>query len=246
MTIHPSALIHPNVRLGRNVVVGPFSVINDNVVIGDDSVIGSHTEIGVPHQDNLGQLVIGPRSVIRSHTVLYSGSSFEERLETGHHVSIREGTKAGKNLRVGSYSDIQGNVVIGDYVRLHSNVHLGKQTSIGNFVWIFPFVVTTNDPQPPSEQVLGCKVEDYVAIATGAILLPGVTIGHDSLIGANSTVNKNVDPYSLIVGSPARKIKDVRELRDSNSRQSYPWRMNFSRGYPEDVILKWNEESKVE
>lgn len=246
MTIHPSAIIHPNARLGRNVVVGPFSIINENVVIGDDSVIGSHTEIGVPHQDNLGQLVIGPRSIIRSHTVLYSGSSFEERLETGHHVSIREGTKAGKNLRVGSYSDIQGDVVIGDYVRLHSNVHLGKQTSIGNFVWIFPFVVTTNDPQPPSEQVLGCKIEDYVAIATGAILLPGVIIGHDSLIGANSTVNKNVDPYSLIVGSPARKIKDVRELRDSNSRQSYPWRMNFSRGYPEDVILKWNEESKVE
>lgn len=246
MTIHPSAIIHPNVRLGRNVSVGPFSIINENVVIGDDSVIGSHTEIGVPYQDYLGELVIGPRSVIRSHTILYSGSSFEERLETGHHVSIREGTKAGKNLRVGSYSDIQGDVVIGDYVRLHSNVHLGKQTSIGNFVWIFPFVVTTNDPQPPSQQVLGCKVEDYVAIATGAILLPGVIIGHDSLIGANSTVNKNVDPYSLIVGSPARKIKDVRELRDSNSRQSYPWRMNFTRGYPEDVILKWSEESKVE
>jgi acyl-[acyl carrier protein]--UDP-N-acetylglucosamine O-acyltransferase len=245
MTIHPSAIIHPSVHLGRNVSVGPFSVINENVVIGDDSVIGSHTEIGIPHQENLGQLFIGPRSVIRSHTVLYSGSSFEERLETGHHVSIREGTKAGKNLRVGSYSDIQGDVEIGDFVRLHSNVHLGKQTKIGNYVWIFPFVVTTNDPQPPSEQVLGCQIEDYVAIATGAILLPGIHVGHDSLVGANSTVNKNVEPFSLIVGSPGRKIKDVRDLKGADSTQSYPWRMHFKRGYPEDVIRSWEEEFKV-
>ncbi len=245
MTIHPTAVIHPGAKLGKAVSVGPFSIINENVEIGANSTIGSHCEIGISHANSNENLVIGDESIIRSHSVMYSGSTFGCKLETGHHVSLREGTKAGENLRVGSYSDIQGDLVIGNFVRLHSNVHLGKQTIIGNYVWIFPFVVTTNDPQPPSEQVLGCHVEDFVAIATGAILLPGVVVGHDSLIGANSTVNKNVEPFSLMVGSPARKIKDVRDLKDTNSRQSYPWRMHFRRGYPEEVIKSWEETLKT-
>jgi acetyltransferase-like isoleucine patch superfamily enzyme len=245
MLIHPTAVIHPKAKLGNAVSVGAFSIVNENVEIGANSIIGSHCEIGISRPDNHENLVIGAESIIRSHSVLYAGSKFGNKLETGHHVSIREGTKAGDNLRVGSYSDIQGDLVIGNFVRLHSNVHLGKQTTIGNYVWIFPFVVTTNDPQPPSELVLGCQIEDYVAIATGAILLPGVHVGHDSLVGANSTVNKNVEPFSLIVGSPGRKIKDVRDLKSADSRQSYPWRMHFRRGYPEEVIRSWEDEFKI-
>jgi len=242
MTIHPSALIHPNASLGTNVSVGAFTIINEGVVIASDTSIGSHCELGIQHPENRNQLVIGRESRIRSHTVIYGGSTFGDQLETGHHVSLREGITAGKNLRVGSYSDVQGSLSIGDFVRLHSNVHLGKNTKIGSFVWVFPFVVTTNDPQPPSEQVLGCTIEDYSAIATGAILLPGVVIGHDSLVGANSTVNKSVEPFSLVVGSPARRIKDTRELKNHEGNQSYPWRRHFKQGYPDEVLLQWSSE----
>ena len=52
--------------------------------------------------------MIGPNSNIRSHTVIYQGATFEEKLETGHHSLIRENIHAGKNLRVGSYSELEG------------------------------------------------------------------------------------------------------------------------------------------
>jgi acetyltransferase-like isoleucine patch superfamily enzyme len=242
MLIHQTALVSPKAKIGKNVSIGAFTLIEDNVQIDDDSVVGSHCLIGVKNPNHSGELYLGAKSHIRSHSVIYSGSHFGDNLETGHHVSLREGIEAGKNLRVGSYSDLQGDLKIGDFVRLHSNVHLGKQTVVGNFVWIFPFVVTTNDPQPPSHEVLGCRIEDYVAIATGSILLPGVKIGNDSLIGANSTVNRDVEPFSLVVGSPARKIKDVREVRNKEGKSSYPWRSHFTRGYPQEIIDFWEKE----
>jgi acyl-[acyl carrier protein]--UDP-N-acetylglucosamine O-acyltransferase len=243
MTINTTAIVHPDANLGKNVSVGSFSVIHENVVIGDNTTIGSFCELGIKHPSYDSNLIVGENSVIRSHSVLYAGSKFGANLETGHHVSLREGILAGQNLRVGSYSDIQGDLLIGNFVRLHSSVHLGKHTQIGNFVWIFPFVVTTNDPQPPSEFVLGCIIEDYAAIATASILLPGVRIGHDSLIGANSTVVKDVEPFSLAVGSPARRIKDVRDLKNHELKNSYPWRQHFKRGYPPEVLEKWNTET---
>jgi acetyltransferase-like isoleucine patch superfamily enzyme len=242
MTRHPTALVHPSAKIGANVSIGAFTIIEENVEIGENTSIGSHCLIGVLNQNNTLDLKIGKDSVIRSHSVMYRGSTFGDQLETGHHVSLREGIQAGKNLRVGSYSDLQGDLSIGNFARLHSNVHLGKETKIGNFVWIFPFVVTTNDPQPPSNHVLGCTIEDYSAIATGSIILPGVVVGHDSLVGANSTVNKDIEPYSLVVGSPARRIKDVRDLKDPESNQSYPWRKHFHRGYPKEILEIWAQE----
>jgi acetyltransferase-like isoleucine patch superfamily enzyme len=242
MPIHSTALIHPSAVIGEEVSIDAFTIVNENVKIGSGTKIGSHCQIGVPNSNNQGPLTIGRNSTIRSHSIIYSGSTFGEYLETGHHVSLREGMIVGVNLRVGSYSDLQGDLKVGDYVRLHSSVHLGRQTQIGNFVWIFPFVVTTNDPMPPSNFVAGCTIEDYSAIATGAILLPGVKVGHDSLVGANSTVNKDVEPFSLVVGSPARRIRDVRELTNQEDIQAYPWRRHFRRGYPEEIIKMWESQ----
>jgi acetyltransferase-like isoleucine patch superfamily enzyme len=241
--VHPTALVNKKVEIPNSVKIGPYSVIHENVVIGEDSVIGSFCEIGIQNSFNLNQeLIIGRKALIRSHTIIYSGSKFGDFLETGHHVSLREKIYSGENLRVGSYSDLQGDIELGEYVRLHSNVHLGKQTKIGNFVWIFPFVVTTNDPTPPSNIVKGCTVNDFSVIATGSILIPGVIVGENSLVGANSTVNRNVAPFSVVVGNPAKYIKDVRDLvlPDGSGVKAYPWNRHFKRGFPDDVIEGWN------
>lgn len=74
---------------------------------------------------------------------------------------LRLGKKviAGKNLQIGTLSDLQGHCEIGDYVRLHSNVHI--KSVPGNFVWIFPYVVLTNDPYPPSDSLVGVTVQDF-------------------------------------------------------------------------------------
>ncbi len=223
-------------------------MVRDNVQIGDGTTIGSHCDIGhptpSPGKDNL--LKIGSDSLIRSHSVFYEASTFGDRLTTGHRVTVRENTFAGENLQIGTLSDIQGHCTIGDFVRFHSNVHIGQQSRIGDFVWIFPYVVLTNDPHPPSDVMAGVSVGDYAAIATMSVVLPGVTIGEDALVGAHSSVTKDVDPNTVVVGAPAKFVCDTSaiKLKDGTNRSAYPWRHHFHRGYPEDVVREWLREAE--
>jgi len=240
--IHPTALVSPRARLGRNVSIGPFTVIHDEVEIGANGQVGSHCELGHPAgAAGAGPLVVGADSTIRSHSVFYQGSTFGEGLVTGHRVTVREGTQAGRGLQIGTLGDIQGSCVIGEYVRFHSNVHIGKHSRVGDYVWIFPYVVLTNDPHPPSEVQMGVTVGDFAAIATMSIVLPGVEIGRGALVGAHSSVNRRVDADSVVAGAPAKFVcrTDEIKLKDGSGRPAYPWRRHFTRGYPAEAVQQW-------
>lgn len=239
--IHPTALIGDGVTIGRGVAIGPRAIVYDNVCIGDHSQIGADVILGEPLADIYRSpddyvnpvLEIGKSSLVRSGSILYAGSEFGDKLETGHRVTIREGTRAGKNLRVGTLSDIQGDCQIGDFVRCHSNVHIGQKSVIGDYVWIFPYVVLTNDPHPPSSHLMGVTVEDFAVVATMSVVLPGVTIGRDALVGAGSIVNRNVGAEDVVVGNPAKRVASVRDVKSKESGLAvYPWRLHFDRGMP--------------
>lgn len=247
--IHPTAIVSPKAVIGLNVEIGAFSIIYDNVVIGDNSVIGAFCEIGILSALSDGSpLVIGQGSLIRSHSIFYQASSFGENLTTGHRVTVREGTKAGKNLQIGTLSDLQGDCLIGDYVRLHSNVHIGKKSTIESFVWLFPYVVLTNDPTPPSETLQGCTIQQYAIVATSAVILPGVTVGQHALVAALACVGKDVPERSIFGGVPAKLITATSniKLRDGSNRNAYPWTTHFHRGYPSEVVNQWLRESQPE
>lgn len=243
LSVHPTAIIHKNAKLGVNVTIGAYTIIHENVNIGDNTFIGSHCEIGHPAHNAADRsiLVIGKNSHIRSHSIFYEGSTFGENLVTGHRVTVREKTRAGRNLQIGTLSDIQGHCEIGDFVRFHSNVHIGQHSKIHNYVWIFPYVVLTNDPHPPSDIMMGVTVEDYVAIATMSIILPGVTVKKGALVGAHSSVSKDVEENAVVAGSPAKYICETSKikLKDGSENSAYPWRRHFHRGYLPETVLQW-------
>lgn len=244
--IHPTAIVSPSARLGKNVKVGPYTIIHGNVIIEDDGVIDAYCEIGYPAKnlsDNL-MLKIGKNSLIRSHSILYAGSIFGDNLVTGHRVTVRERTTAGRNFQIGTLTDIQGHCEIGDFVRFHSNVHIGQHSKVKDYVWIFPYVVLTNDPHPPSNIMMGVTLEKYVAVATMSVVLPGVNVGEGALVGAHSSVAKDVDPNTVVAGSPAKYVCDTNriKLKDGSGSSAYPWRAHFHRGYSPEVITQWLDE----
>lgn len=244
--IHPTAIVSPNAIIGKGVSIGAFTIVHAAVTIGDETVIESNCEIGTPSELAKGaKLSIGKNSLIRSHSIFYQGSTFGDGLITGHRVTVRELTKAGSNLQIGTLSDFQGHCEIGNYVRTHSNVHIGQGSKVGNFVWIFPYVVLTNDPHPPSDVHMGCTIGDYAALATMSVVLPGVNVGEGALVAAHSCVGRDVAPNSVVGGSPARFICDAAsiKLKDGTGRSAYPWRHHFHRGYPEDIVIAWLAEA---
>lgn len=255
-------ILGENVTIGENVVIGHNCIIEDGVVIGDNtfidsgttirsfSQIGANTNIGSnciigeywmdfykAHQKHEHPLIVGEKALIRSGSIIYAGSKIGNNFQTGHQVTIREKAEIGNNVSIGTLSDIQGNCKIGNYVRLHSNVHIGQLSVIDDFVWIFPYVVLTNDPTPPSENFVGVHVHSFAIVATGSIIMPGLDLGQDCLIGAGAIVTKSVEPYAVAVGNPAKGISDVRRVKNKITGEPvYPWREHFGNYMPWDGI----------
>lgn len=240
MAIHTTAIVSNQAKIGKNVTIGPNTIIYDNVEIGDNSTIGAFCELGVSNALSENKpLILGKNAHIRSHSVFYENSVFGDGLTTGHRVTVREKVRAGLNLQLGTLCDLQGHCEIGNYVRFHSNVHIGQLSKIGNFVWIFPYVVLTNDPHPPSDTMVGVVIQDYAAIATMSVLLPGAIIAEGCLIGAHSSVKGETEKHCIYVGNPAKNVGSTSKIKLVNGDSAYPWTQHFRRGYPEDITKNW-------
>ena len=235
-----------DVTIGKNVNIGYGSIIYPNVVIGDNTFIGPYSILGEPtgsfynensasvEKHDFKKTIIGSNSVIRSHSIIYEDVEIGDGFQSGHRITIREKSILGINCSVGTLSDIQGSVSIGKYVRLHSNAHIGQHSIIEDYAWIYPYVVLTNDPHPPVYSPKGVTIKKYAVISTSSVIMPGIVIGENALVGAHSVVTKNVDDEMLVVGNPAKVRCSVRDIRDENGNQIYPWKDHLKeyRGYP--------------
>lgn len=240
VTLGHNCIIEDNVTIGSGCYIDSNTIIRSGVVLGDNAFVGANCIIGEywmdfirDRQPHAHPLTIGKDALIRSGSILYAGSTIGDGFQTGHQVTIREKAQIGDHVSVGTLSDIQGNCQIGNYVRMHSNVHIGQLSMVDDFVWIFPYVVLTNDPTPPSNNFLGVHVHSFAIIATGSVIMPGIEIGQDALIGAGAIVTKNVESYAVAVGNPAKPISDVRKIMNKVTGEPvYPWRHQFKNYMP--------------
>lgn len=273
LQIAQDAIIADSVKLGDNVNIGYHCIIEDNVILGDNvtvdsgTVIRKNTSVGnggyiganciigehlmdyFKGADNQYSLNIGENALIRSNSIIYGASDIGNHFQTGHHVTIREKTVIGHHVSCGTFCDIQGSCEIGNYVRLHSNVFISQFSAIEDCVWIFPHVILTNDPTPPSNDMLGIKIKSYAIIAAGAILLPGIIVEEDSLVAAGAVVTKDVQQFSVVAGNPAKRIADIREVKNKvTGENAYPWRQYFDRAMPWEGIGfdEWYDSLKLE
>jgi len=199
----------PNARLYANVILG------DNATIGDFVIVGEPPRGKKP--GDLGT-VIGARAVIRSHTVIYAGNVIGDDFQTGHGVLVREENKIGDNVSIGSHSIVEHHVTIGNGVRIHSNVFVPEFSILEDECWLGPNVVVTNARYPRSknvkENLKGATIKRDAKIGANATLLPGVVIGENALVGAGAVVVDDVPDGAVVVGNPARVVKQIDEIEE--------------------------------
>ncbi|GAC1349084.1 MAG: acyltransferase [Vulcanimicrobiaceae bacterium] len=135
-----------------------------------------------------------------------------------HHAHIRTRARLGARCIVGKGAFIDFDVVIGDDSKLQNYACVYHGTSLGRGVFVGPHAVFTNDLRPratdPSfaplrdgEWTVGeTSVDDGAAIGANATILPGIRIGRWAMIGAGAVVTRDVAPYALVVGTPARHV----------------------------------------
>ena len=193
--------IHPNVRLGRNVLIEEYVII------------------GVPPRGKKpGELstTIGDNAVIRSGTIIYAGNRIGNNFQTGHNVMVREENAIGDNVSIGTLSVVEHHVTIGSNVRIHTGAFVPETSILEDGCWLGPHAVITNALYPLSpkakKDLKGAIVKKDAKVGANATLLPGVTIGERSLVGAGAVVTKNVPPNKVVAGNPAKIINDVSSL----------------------------------
>jgi acetyltransferase-like isoleucine patch superfamily enzyme len=153
---------------------------------------------------------------VRSHTVIHAGNIIGDSFQTGNKANIRELNRIGNHVSVGTLAVIEHHVEIGNGVRIHSQAFIPEFYIIEDDVWIGPNVVLTNAKYPLSpgvkESLQGPRIKRGAKIGANATILPGVVVGEQALVGAGAVVVRDVPDRAVVVGNPARVIRQISEL----------------------------------
>lgn len=91
----------------------------------------------------------------------------------------------------------------------------------------------TDDPTPPSNELLGVTIKSFADIAAGSIFLPGITIESDTLVADGVVVTKDVSENMVVGGNPAKVIADITKIKSRITGEAvYLWRLSFKKGMP--------------
>lgn len=160
---------------------------------------------------NARWIELGGNNTIQRGTVIIADSPGS--IKIGHDTTV---SRYSIIQSVGGYIDIANNSQIGDYCNLYGQggLKIGNNVMLASGIQIIPNQHGYNNLSIPikdnPEFSEGITIEDDVWIGAGVLILDGVTVKKGSVIGAGAVVTKNIEPYSIVVGVPARKIKDRR------------------------------------
>lgn len=122
--------------------------------------------------------------------------------------------KVGKNSKIDSYVYIEEGVVIGDNCKIRPFVFIPTGVTIEDNVFIGPNVTFTNDKYPKAHgnwQLLSTVVKNGASIGANSVIIPGIIIGENALVGAGSVVTKNIAANEIVAGNPAQHIGTLGE-----------------------------------
>jgi len=141
-----------------------------------------------------------------------------ENTQVWQYTVILKGAKVGADCNINCHVFIENDVEIGNSVTVKSGVQIWNGIRVGNHVFIGPNVTFTNDKYPRSkqypEEFMKIIIEDGASIGAASVILGGVTIGKNAMVGAGSLVTKSIPDNELWFGAPAKFIRKIENEND--------------------------------
>lgn len=154
---------------------------------------------------------VGKNTKISDTAVIEENCVIGDNCFIGHYVIMRPNTKIGNNTMVGHLTVFEGDCEVGNKCLIHAQCHITKGAVIEDQVFIAPGFVGCNDNDMLHERrhikefvPNGYKIGRAVRIGAGVLVLPGITIGENAVIGVGAIVTKNVAPFTVVFGMPSR------------------------------------------
>jgi len=215
--IHASAVVDPSARVGEGVSIGPLAVIGADVDIGAGSVIGAGCFLGRGVRLGEGCLlharsVIRERCVLGNRVILQPGAvigscGFGYEFKEGRHVKIPQTgiVEIADDVEVGANTTIDrarfGRTVIGEGSKIDNLVQIAHNVQVGPHTIICAQVGIAGST----------RIGAFVTLAGQVGLAGHIEIGDKAVIGAQSGLSKNVSPGSMVIGAPAKPMKEWKQ-----------------------------------
>ncbi|AOS61202.1 acyltransferase family protein [Actinoalloteichus hymeniacidonis] len=212
------------VTIHSGAVVSPFSVVHGGTTIGAHARIEGHTIVGTPELGYAvgrvypgvgGGTMIGAGAVVRSGAVVYADVQIGLNVLIGHHTLLRTDVQVGAESQLGHHLTVERASRIGREVRCSPGSHITSSTVLADRVFLGAGVRTINDKtltwrDPLRKPLLIAPQFDTGAkIGSGSIVLAGIRVGEQALIGSGSLLTRDIPPGALAYGHPARVHGEV-------------------------------------
>lgn len=206
--------------IGHNVIIHDGTVIGDNVRIDDGTVIGKRpmraANSAVTSDKEVPAAQVGSNCIIGAHVIIYRGCTIGAKVLVADLSTIRENVTVGDFTIVGRGVAIENFCTIGRYVKLETNVYITAYSDVADRVFVAPCVATSNDnyigrSEERFKHFKGVTVKRGGRIGVNATILPGITIGSDSLVAAGALVTKDTPDRKIVAGVPAKVFREVPE-----------------------------------
>ena len=218
----PGLVLSPTAQVGSGVTFGAHVVVHDGVVIGDGVVVGDGAVLGKPPRlarrstaprEAPAPLVVEAGATIGVQAIVFAGAHVAEGAIVGDQAFVRERAAIGAESVVGRMSGIDNDVRVGARVRIQSQAYVTAYSVIEDDVFFGPCAMTTNDDtmarHPKGMPLRGATLRRACRIGGGAVLVPGVEIGEEAFVAAGAVVTADVPARKVVMGVPARLVRDV-------------------------------------
>jgi acetyltransferase-like isoleucine patch superfamily enzyme len=205
--VHPSAIVYPGTVLGEDVQVLEGAVVGKQPTLSPRSTT---------KREELSPAELGDGTIVSTGAIVFAGTRIGAHVILGDQSCVRERVTIGDDVVVGRGSLVENDTTIGALTKIQADAYITAYSTLEDNVFIAPCVVTTNDnfmgrTERRHALVKGPTIRRGARVGGGAILCPGVEIGEEAFVGAGAVVTKDVPARKIVVGNPARVLRDVPE-----------------------------------
>jgi acetyltransferase-like isoleucine patch superfamily enzyme len=203
--IHPTAIVFPGTVLGDGVRVLEHAVVGKQPVLSPRSTA---------RREPLPPAELGEGTIVSTGAIVFAGSRVGARVILGDQSCVRERVVIGDDVVLGRGSLVENDTTIGALTRIQAEAYITAYSTLEEQVFVAPCVVTTNDnfmgrTERRHDLVTGPTIRRGARVGGGAVLCPGVEIGEEAFVGAGAVVTKDVPARAVVVGNPARVLREV-------------------------------------